>query len=308
MSATRAGSLPQRLAHALRRPGGLAVRSPLGRLRPRTVLAAAAALVLLLAGWFWLRDSSLVAVRHVEISGVPGPQGAPIRSALEQAARSMTTLHVRQDALNSAVAPFALVKRVEVSTGFPHTMRIHVVTNVAVGALVADGRRIPVTSDGTLLRDVVAAPGLPQIPVRIAPAGTRVTEPDAAAAVAVLAAAPEQLRTRVQQIETTPDHGLTVQLSHGPVLWFGPAERLDAKWAAAAAVLADQQAAGASSIDVSAPERPAVGGLPNGAPATSESDVPTLPSTSTTPGSTPAPTATATTPQAPATATTSPTG
>lgn len=299
MSATRAGSLPQRLARVLRRPSGagLAARPALRRPRPRTLLAAAAALVLLLAGWFWLRDSSLVAVRTVEISGVPGPQGAPIRSALEQAARSMTTLHVRQGALNSAVAPFALVKRVEVSTGFPHTMRIHVVTNVAVGALVVDGRRIPVTSDGTLLRDVAAAPGLPQIPIRVAPAGSRVTEPDAAAAVAVLAAAPEALRTRVQQIQTTSDHGLAIQLSHGPVLWFGTAERLDAKWAAAAAVLADQQAAGASSINVSAPERPAVGGVSDGAPAMSESDVPTLPDTATTPGSPPA--ATATTPASP---------
>lgn len=313
MSATRAGSLPQRLAEALRRrPARARLHAlpvpALGRPRPRTLLAAAAALVLLLAGWFWLRDSSLVAVRTVEVSGVPGPQGAPIRSALEQAARSMTTLHVRQGALNSAVAPFALVKRVEVSTGFPHTMRIHVVTNVAVGALVVDGRSIPVTSDGTLLRDVAAAPGLPQIPVRIAPAGSRVTESDAAAAVAVLAAAPEALRTRVQQIQTTSDHGLTIQLSHGPVLWFGTAERLDAKWAAAAAVLADPQAAGASTIDVSSPERPGVGGLPNGAPATPESDVPTLPNTATTPGSTPAPTATTPAQQTPPTSTAQPSG
>jgi cell division protein FtsQ len=42
-------------------------------------------------------------------------------------------------------------------------------------------------------------------------------------------------------------------------------------------VLADPEAAGASSIDVSAPERPAVGGLPDGAPAEGESDVPALP-------------------------------
>jgi cell division protein FtsQ len=42
-------------------------------------------------------------------------------------------------------------------------------------------------------------------------------------------------------------------------------------------VLADPQAAGARSVDVSVPERPAVGGLPEGAPATGESDVPTPP-------------------------------
>lgn len=262
MSAIRAriGSLP-----ALRRP------------RPRTLLAAGAALLLLLAGWFWLRDSSLVAVRTVEVTGIDGPQGAKVRAALEEAARSMSTLHVRQGALDTAAAPFSIVKRIEVSTDFPHTMRIHVVTNVAVGAVVVDGRRIAVTSDGTILRDVTAPAALPEIPVRSAPAGTRLTEHSAVVAVAALGAAPSALRGRVEGVQTTADRGLTLQLAHGPLLIFGGDERLAAKWAAAAAVLADPDAAGATAIDVSAPERPAVSGLPDGAPATGESDVPTLP-------------------------------
>lgn len=257
-----------------------AARVALRRPHPRTLLAAGAALALLLAGWFWLRDSSLVGVRTVEVSGVTaerGTQGAKVRAALEEAGRSMTTLHVRRDALDTAVAPFSVVKRLEVESDFPRTLRIHVVTNVAVGAVVVDGRRIAVTSDGTLLRDVAAPASLPEIPLRGVPAGDRVTEAAARAAVAALAAAPDPLRPRVEGIVTTRAHGLELQLAHGPVLWFGSAERLSAKWAAAAAVLADPDAAGARSIDVTAPERPAAGGLPEGAPATGESDVPTLP-------------------------------
>jgi cell division protein FtsQ len=291
MSATPAGSAPRRFAESLRqralagtnRPAGTSgartgsLRPALRRPRLRTLLAAGTALVLLLVGWFWLRDSSLVAVRTVEVTGIDGRQGARVRAALEEAARSMSTLHVRQDALDTAAAPFSIVKRIEVSTGFPHTIRIHVVTNVAVGAVVVDGRRIAVTSDGTILRDVSAPAALPEIPVRSAPAGTRLTEPDAVAAVAALGAAPSALRGRVEGVQTTADRGLTLQLAHGPLLIFGGDERLDAKWAAAAAVLADPDAAGASTIDVSAPERPAVSGLPDGAPATGESDVPTLP-------------------------------
>jgi cell division protein FtsQ len=258
----------------------------LARPRLRLLLALAAAFVVLLAGWLWLRDSSLVAVRQVQISGVDGAQGAPVRAALEQAARSMTTLHVRHDALDTAVAPFPIVKRLEVSSGFPHTLRIHVVTNVAVGVLVAEGRRVAVTSDGTLLRDAGAPAALPEIFVRSLPVGERVEQAAARAAVAALAAAPAALRTRVEGIVTSPAHGLALQLAHGPVLWFGDATRLDAKWAAVAAVLADPQSQGASSIDVSAPERPAVGGLPDGASATGESDVPTPPAgTATTPAS-----------------------
>ncbi|HZV73702.1 MAG TPA: hypothetical protein VFF79_08310 [Conexibacter sp.] len=280
MSATGAGSAPRWLAHALRRGRARAgsVRPALRLPHPRTLIVAAVALALLLAGWFWLRDSSLVAVRTVQVTGIDGAQGARVRAALEEAARSMTTLHVRRDALDTAAAPFSLVKRIEVETGFPHTMRIHVVTNVAVGAVVVDGHRIAVTSDGTLLRDVAAPLALPQIPSHAAPAGSRLTEPAAVAAVEALGAAPAALRARVQGVVTTADHGLSIQLAHGPVLWFGAGGRLAAKWAAATAVLADPSAAGASSIDVSAPERPAVGGLANGAPATGESDVPTLPS------------------------------
>jgi len=295
VSVTRDGSAPRRLAESVRqlalgfarakpvrgshagraRPG--LSRPALHRPRPRTLLAAGAALVLLLAGWFWLRDSSLVAVRTVEVTGIDGPQGTRVRGALDEAARSMTTLHVRQDALDTAAAPFSIVKRIEVGTDFPHTMRIHVVTNVAVGAVVVDGKRIAVTSDGTVLSDVNAPAALPEIPLRSAPAGTRLKEPDAVAAVAALGAAPSALRGRVEAVQTTADRGLTLQLAHGPLLVFGSPDRLDAKWAAATAVLADPEAAGASTIDVSAPERPAVSGLPDGAPATGESDVPTLP-------------------------------
>ncbi len=272
----------------------------LRRPRPRTLLAASAALALLLAGWFWLRDSSLVAVRSVEVTGVPGPQGASIRDALARAARSMTTLDVNRSALDGAAAPYALVKRLEVSASVPHTLRIHVVTNVAVGVLVADGRQVAVASDGTLLRDVAVAPGLAQIQLRSLPAGARLTDPVAVAAVEALGAAPPALRGRVASVRTTAASGLTLQLEHGPLLVFGDSGALAAKWAAAAAVLADQQAAGASSIDVSAPQRPAVAGLTGGAPAMGESDVPTPPSGSggasgaSTGATTPAPTPQAT--------------
>lgn len=277
----------RRAAPALRRPS------------PRLLVTLAAGLVLLIAGWFWLRDSSLVAVRSVEVTGVSGTQGIAVRDALEQAARSMTTLHVRQDALNAAVAPYAIVKRLEVSTSFPHAMRIHVVTNVAVATVVADGRRIAVTADGTLLRDVPPVPGLPTIPLRTPPGGPRITERFGLTAVAALGAAPEALRTRVAGVRWTAAHGLTLQLAHGPVLWFGEGDRLGAKWAAAAAVLADQQAAGASAIDVTDPDHPAVSGLPGGATATGESDIPTPPpGTDTTATTTPAPTATTAAPAA----------
>ncbi|HWH94409.1 MAG TPA: cell division protein FtsQ/DivIB, partial [Baekduia sp.] len=76
-----------------------------------------------------------------------------------------------------------------------------------------------------------------------------------------LAAAPAALRDRVQRAATTRGGGLTLTLRNGPELRFGGADRLAAKWAAAAAVLADDASAGATYLDLRYPERPAAGGL-----------------------------------------------
>jgi cell division protein FtsQ len=257
------------------RPIRLAVRPRRPRLR--TLIVSALAVALLVAGWFWLRDSSLVAVRTVTVTGLTGGQAAEIEQALDRAGRSMSTLHLRREALDSAVEPYSIVKRIEVTTDFPHGLRVHVVSNVAVGAVEIDGRRTPVTADGTLLRDVAASDRLPLVKLHGTPARSRLSEGEALAAFAVLGAAPSAFRARVERVATTRAHGLELQLRDGPALWFGDRERAIAKWAAVAAVLADPQAAGATYIDVAAPERPAVGGLPDGAPATSESDDPDLP-------------------------------
>jgi cell division protein FtsQ len=224
-------------------------------------------MVLLLGGgWFWLRGSSLVAVDRVTVTGVSGPGSGAIRAALLGAARSMTTLQVNRSALRAAVAPFPIVRTLRVTTQFPHGMRIRVLEQVAVGALSSGGRRIAVAGDGTLLPSVSAS-GLPSVPVSVAPAGARVGAGPARAEVALLAAAPAWLRSRVTQVSTTSADGLVAELHNGPELRFGAASALRAKWTAVAAVLADQSSQGAAYIDVNVPERPAAGGVPGAATA-----------------------------------------
>jgi cell division protein FtsQ len=221
---------------------------------------ACAAVVALLGGvWLWLRDSSLVAVDRVAVTGISGPDAGQIRQALTAAARNMTTLDVHMNQLRTAVAPYPVVKDLKVSTQFPHGMRIRVVEQIPVGAVTVGGRSIAVAGDGTLLHDVAASASLPAIPLRVVPGGTRVSDPQARAALAVLAAAPYQLLSRISQVSTDPSHGLVAQLRSGPSIYFGNASRLSAKWIAATAVLADAGSAGASYIDVTDPERPAAG-------------------------------------------------
>ena len=228
--------------------------------RPRTLLALALVVMLLGGGWFWLRGSSLVAVDRVTVTGLRGPGSGAIRAALLGAARGMTTLEVNLPALQASVAPFPVVKGLKVSTQFPHGMRIRVLEQVAVGAVTAGGRRVAVAGDGTLLPTVSAA-GLPSVSGATPAPGAHVTGSAARDAVALLAAAPRWLRSRVTQVSTTSANGLVAELHNGPELRFGAASQLRAKWTAVVAVLADQGSQGAAYIDVSVPERPAAGGV-----------------------------------------------
>ena len=103
---------------------------------------------------------------------------------------------------------------------------------------------------------------LPLVEVEGALAGDRLREATARAAATIAGAAPALLRRRVEQIEKRPELGLVAELREGPELIFGDGARARAKWAAAARVLADPEARGASYIDLRIPSRPAAGGLP----------------------------------------------
>lgn len=231
------------------------------------------ALVALLVGcWFWFRDSSLVSASHVTVEGESGPDAARIREALKSAAHTMSTLDVDANKLRSAVAPYPIVKDVEVTTQFPHGMRIHVVEQLAVGAIEAGGRKLAVAPDGTLLHDVVVSRSLPLIPLRVPPGGARVTDANALGAIRLLAAAPHRLRSKISQVTTVSGHGLVAQLRNGPAVYFGDTAALRAKWLAASAVLADVGSTGAAYIDVTDPGRPAAGSSGSSSSQTSGAD------------------------------------
>jgi cell division protein FtsQ len=248
------------LARCRRRLASIAVRVRLPTRRLRLVLAVAAGIAAVLAGaWLWVRDSSLVAVERVTVSGEHGPNAAAIRSALISAARSMTTLDVQMARLRTAISPFPEVKALRVGTQFPHGMRIRVIEQLPVAIVEVVGRHLAVAGDGTILQNVAASTRLPVIPLSVPPGGPRVTDPAAMRAVMLLAAAPYQILSKVAQVTTAPAHGLVAQLRGGPSIYFGDATELRAKWASVVAVLADSGSAGASYIDVTDPMRPAAG-------------------------------------------------
>jgi cell division protein FtsQ len=234
--------------------------APFARRRTRVVLGITVLLVVLAPLALWLRNSSLVRVENVTVTGIQGSQAAEIERALVAEALGMTTLHVREKALLGAVSQYPVVRSLRTETDFPHGLRIVINAYEPVAALRSSGGgETAVAGDGTLLRGS-STRALPIVGVRSTPGGDRLGRGETLGAVRLLAAAPRALRARIARVYRGP-RGLAATMNDGPKLYFGGAARLEAKWGAAAQVLAHRSSRGASYVDLRIPERPVAGGL-----------------------------------------------
>jgi cell division protein FtsQ len=232
--------------------------------RPRRALLLASALLALALGvWLWFRDSSLVSVQAVRITGVSGQGAAGIDAALARAAHGMSTLDVDEGALRAAVASYPQVRAIQVSTSFPHSMHIAVLEQPAVAVLQApDGARSAVAADGVLLGRSFVTSELALITVASIPR-KRAHDPTVSQDLAVLGAAPPALARFVARVYDGPK-GLTVGMRGGMLVYFGDASRAHAKWLAFASVLVASRTANAAYVDVRLPERTAISSGPAG--------------------------------------------
>lgn len=228
----------------------------------RLVAVALAALIGAVGYFGWLRDSSLVAVERVTVTGLATRDAAEMRAALVAAGRRMTTLHVREDELELALQRYPAVRGVEAAADFPDRLVVRVVERRPVATVsTSSGAAVPVAADGTLLRRARrgAAPALVRAEGSLT--GERLRDRGARTLVGVLGAAPAPLVERAVQARRDGARGVVVSLRRGPEIFFGRPDRLAAKWAAAARVLATPAARGASYVDVRLPDRPAAGGV-----------------------------------------------
>jgi cell division protein FtsQ len=229
--------------------------------RLRIGLVVAVGAVLLAGGWVWLRDSSLVAVNDVEISGLTASNGEQVRAALSGSATTMTTLHVRRPELLASVARFTSVGDLKVHADFPHKLTIQVLERRPVAALAQTGQtRLPVTAKGVILRGITAERDLPSVFVNRQPVGGKVTDRNVLHALTVASQAPGPLLGKTEQLEID-DRGVVVAMHNGPDLIFGSGASAHEKWQAAARVLAEPSAQGATYLDLRIPGRVAAGGL-----------------------------------------------
>ena len=225
----------------------------------RALPIAGGLLVLLVATALWARDSGFFAVERVHVYGASGPDAAKVEAALRHAARDMTTLHVDHDELMQSVEGYPTVDDVDVDRDLPNELSITVRERRPVAVITVAGRRIPLTADGRLLKGATAAEDLPSLALKAEP-GSHVSDDKGKRLLAVVAAAPQQLRRKTRRAYMG-ERGLTLSMADGPSVYFGSTRDLDAKWAAAARVLADPTAEGARYVDVRVPDRAAAGGL-----------------------------------------------
>jgi cell division protein FtsQ len=242
------------------------VARPFTSLSPRwrRRLATVIALGLVLAGAWLLgvRNLPLFAVESVQVEGADRSYAKRLERRLERAARGMTTLNVAEHTLEAAAARYPAVIGLRVEAELPDRLLVGVVERPPVAVVEAGTkRRVPVAADGAILTGQPIDRPLPRVPGRVRRSQARLDDAGARAAARVVAAAPPALAAGLERVRESRREGFVVELRRGPELRLGPPTALEAKWRAAAAVLASRPAEGARYIDLRLPDRPAAGGF-----------------------------------------------
>lgn len=256
-------------AASIRRPGASLARlrttlTPSKRTRRGLLIVLVVAALLTALYMFWLRDSSLVAVENVTVTGLTSDDADRVRVALASTAETMTTLHVDEARLQDAAAAFPIVARVEAKPEFPHGMTITVIEHRPAALAVSGGRKQPIAGDGSVLAGIPVKGDLPTIDLAVAMPQSQLGPGAARDAAKVAGMAPPVIARRVDSLKREGGaRGVVAELEDGTELVFGTPDQLAVKWAAAIRVLADDEASGATYVDVRIPERPVAGGLPS---------------------------------------------
>lgn len=202
--------------------------------------------------WWTLWRSDWLLVQDVVVSGTEERWRAEVIAAAD-IALSQPMVQVDTGAAESAVSEVSIVREVNVTRSWPHTMTINVTPREPVLGAREGSEVALVDADGATIETVATPPeGLPVVVTR----GAAGSSPEAyRAAYAVLAALPEAIATQATQIEVSGSHMITLTLGERTLVWGGP-EELELKAEVAQALLGTD----ATRIDVSAPRTPVTEG------------------------------------------------
>jgi cell division protein FtsQ len=243
-----------RLPRPRRGEVGLARLAPSGR-----SLLAGFALVLTAAALFVAaRETSVFAVRTIEVHGAPPRIAAQVRQALEPLAGE-SLLKVDGTDVRRRLAPLASVATASYDRAFPHTLRVYVGAEQPLAVLRQGSEGWLVSVRGRVLREL-DRPRRSSLPRVWLPRSVEVTTGaelgDGTSLKAVRALAPlrpSPFLRRVRDVRTGEEE-LTLILRSGLELRLGDASDVLLKLAVAQTILPRLSPPGY--LDVSVPERP----------------------------------------------------
>jgi cell division protein FtsQ len=233
--------------------------------RRRTALLAVLGLAAGAALLWWLATGPLLAVSGVSVSGYDREDRPALEAALAEAASEGTVLRPPVTAMRLAAARFPWVASVSVERDWPRGVSVQVAEAEPVAVAASGEGAVLVSEAGRVLGPVSGRAGLGWLRLSQAPPAPGYALPDEGLApLAFVAAAGPEVGRRVRALRVDERGLLTGRLADGPELRLGGPERLAAKATALGLVLArltPEEERAAAYVELSVPERPAVGGL-----------------------------------------------
>jgi len=232
-------------------------------------LAVTTALVLIAAGLYGLgRETSMFAVRTVEVQGAPPPLAEQVRAAL-RSFDGTSLLALNGGAVVNRVEDLPSVVTASYDRDFPHTLRVRVVPELPVAVLrsgaaswlVSARGRVLAPVDRTRFRTVPRIWLPPGFEIEV---GAFLTDDAGSAARALQRFVTAGFAQRVTWARIQ-DGQLSVGMRSGPELRLGEPVDLQLKIAIVRSILpllAPPAAGGPRYLDVSVPERPVAGSNP----------------------------------------------
>jgi cell division protein FtsQ len=238
----------------------IAVRRDEGRRRLRVLVGLVGTACLVGAG-VAATHSALLDVDRVDIVGADHTGRADILATAGLDHRRYL-IDVDSGAAARRLETLAWVDRATVAKSWPGTVRIRIVERNPVAAVVAEGGKTAlVDASGRVLEVADQAPGgtlrLDGLPP--APAPGQVLAIEGKAALAIAAALPSDVRSRIASIDASPQ-GIVLKLTGkgAPTVEFGGDDQLDAKIVALTTMLAKVELGSANTLDVRVPTAPVV--------------------------------------------------
>lgn len=220
------------------------------RRRPIRLWGSAALVVLVAAGLVWLVGfSPVLAVRAVEVVGVPESEVAPIRE-LAKVPLGQPLARVDADAVATRVAERATVADVSIERSWPSTLVIHASPRTPFLVVKNPKGQLQVV-DETGVAYAVVSKAPTGVPVVTAASAKALSRDALMTAVTVVRVLPPTLQRRVSAVTVSSANLVTMKVGSTTVVWGGVAEP-ERKLEILTALLKGRHKV----IDVSAPSTP----------------------------------------------------